>query len=233
MQELYEKDVAGIISYFADLKDPRCTVNRRHSLISVIVISICGVIAGADGPVAIEEWAKINRVWLEKYLALPYGIPSHDTIGRVLELLKPRAFQECFVAWLESLSNVSPNGTKRIYAIDGKTMRRSHDKRRGLGALHLVSVWSTEQGITLGQIATEEKSNEITAIPQLIDQIDVEGSIVTIDAAGCQKEIAERIVDGKGDYVLALKANHPNLHLTFRVLRLICLRIFVCRLVAG
>ena len=215
MQELDEKNVAGIVSHFTDLPDPRTDINRRHLLIDVIVISICGVLAGADGPVAIEVWAKLNKEWLQKYLTLPNGIPSHDTIGRVLELINPKAFQECFVGWLKSLNNEADDPEKRdkpIYAIDGKTMRRSHDKRHGLGPLHIVSVWATEQGISLGQIATEEKSNEVTAIPQIIQQIDVQGTIVTIDAAGCQKNIAQLIVDANGDYVLALKANHPTLH---------------------
>lgn len=218
MYAIGQKEVRGIMDCFNALPDPRSTINRRHLLVDVIVISICGVIAGADGPVSIEQWAKTQETWLAKYLRLPFGIPSHDTIGRVLEALNPRAFQECFAAWLQLLaqeeSDKSQNDAreKRHLAIDGKTMRRSHDRGRGLGPLHMVSVWATEQSITLGQLATEEKSNEITAIPELLDQIELKGSVITIDAAGCQKTIATKIVDSEGDYVLAVKGNQKKLH---------------------
>lgn len=210
------KEVRGIIGHFKGLPDPRSSINRRHLLVDVIVICICGVIAGADGPSAIEQWAKAQQTWLKKYLRLPDGIPSHDTIGRVLEALNPQSFQECFLAWLQSLpvKNDKNDGDKKDkhYAIDGKTLRRSHDRRNDLKALHLVSAWASEQGITLGQIATEEKSNEITAIPELLDRLDLEKAIVTIDAAGCQKNIAQKIIDGGGDYVLALKGNQEKLY---------------------
>jgi predicted transposase YbfD/YdcC len=204
------------MGHFSDLPDPRSTVNRRHVLVDVIVISICAVIAGADGPVGIAEWANAQREWLKKYLRLPHGIPSHDTFGRVLESLDPEIFQKCFAAWLESISDQIDADTdeakEKHYAIDGKTLRRSHDRRNGLGPLHLVSVWATQHGMSLGQIATEEKSNEITAIPQLLDRLELENSIVTIDAAGCQKNIAEKIVAKGGDYVLALKGNQESLY---------------------
>ena len=214
MSVVCEKEVRGIIDHFQGLPDPRSTVNRRHLLVDVITICICGVLAGADGPAAIEEWAKAQETWLKQYLRLPFGIPSHDTIGRVLETLQPQAFQQCFTAWLESLARTDNDETtteKRHLAIDGKTMRGSHDRRRGLGPLHMVSVWATANGVTMGQLATEEKSNEITAIPQLLDQVELEGAVVTIDAAGCQKNIAKKIVDGGGDYVLAVKGNQPKL----------------------
>lgn len=210
------KEVRGIIGHFKELPDPRSTINRRHLLTDVIVISICGVLAGADGPAAIEQWAKTQHTWLRRHLRLPDGIPSHDTIGRVLEALNPQSFQECFVAWLQSLPGKGDEGEvdkrDKHYAIDGKTLRRSHDRRHGLKALHLVSAWASQQGITLGQIATEEKSNEITAIPELLDRLDLENAIVTIDAAGCQKNIAQKIIDGGGDYVLALKGNQETLY---------------------
>ena len=216
MTNVGAKEVRGIIGHFKELPDPRSSINRRHLLVDVIVISICGVIAGADGPSAIEEWAKAQQTWLKKYLRLPDGIPSHDTIGRVLEALNPQSFQECFLAWLQSLSGKDDKneGDKKDkhYAIDGKTLRRSHDRRNGLKALHMVSAWASDQGITLGQIATDEKSNEITAIPELLDRLDLEKAIVTIDAAGCQKSIAKKIIDGGGDYVLALKANQETLY---------------------
>jgi predicted transposase YbfD/YdcC len=211
MSRVGEKDVRGILSHFQSLPDPRSRVNRRHLLIDVIVISICGVLAGADGPTAIETWAKTQRRWLKKYLKLPSGIPAHDTIGRVLEALSPQAFQHCFTAWLESLGDPDPQEAAHL-AIDGKALRRSHDRGRGLGPMHLVSVWATQRGVSLGQVAADDKSNEITAIPQLLDQLDLAGAVVTIDAAGCQKAIAEKIVAGGGDYVLAVKGNQQRLH---------------------
>jgi predicted transposase YbfD/YdcC len=206
-------EVGGIIEHFEQLPDPRSTINQRHLLVDLLVISVLAVIAGADGPVAIALWGKLNHKWLERHLRLPNGIPSHDTFGRLLQMLKPVAFQQCFSAWLKSLLAQGQETDQRFQvAIDGKALRRSHDRRHGLGPLHLVSAWATGCGITLGQLATEEKSNEITAIPELIKQIDVRGAIVTIDAAGCQKNIAKDIVDGGGDYVAALKGNQGNLH---------------------
>jgi predicted transposase YbfD/YdcC len=212
-------DVGSILKCFDDLEDPRSTINRRHLLGDLVVISICAVIAGADGPKAIGVWAASNERWLRQHLELPHGIPSHDTIGRLLALLKPSAFQTCFQNWIRTLGvddNSSTSETtptkQEVIAIDGKALRRSHDRKRNLGALFLVSAWSVERGVSLGQLATEEKSNEITAIPELIDNIDVSGAIVTIDAAGCQKTIAAKIVDNGGDYVLSLKGNQGNLH---------------------
>lgn len=213
-------DVVSILEFFEDLDDPRSTINRKHLLGDLIVICICGVLAGADGPKAIGVWAKSNADWLQQHLALPEGIPSHDTIGRLLALLKPAAFQSCFENWIHSLRKGdaretqanTEQSTEEVIAIDGKALRRSHDRRNSLGPLFLVSAWSVQQGISLGQLATEEKSNEITAIPELIDNIDVAGATVTIDAAGCQKQIAAKIIDGGGDYVLSLKGNQGNLH---------------------
>jgi predicted transposase YbfD/YdcC len=199
----------SIVKHFESLPDPRHTRNRRHLLIDVITIAVCGVLVGCSGPSAIQRWAKAKENWLNELLALPNGIPSRDCIRRVLGALKPEAFQTCFQSWMASLIS---EATRPTIAIDGKTMRRSHDRIRGLGPLHLVSAWASEHGLALGQVATEEKSNEITAIPELIDRIDVKGAIVTIDAMGCQKEIAQRIVDAKGDYVLAVKDNQPKLH---------------------
>ena len=211
-------EVQGIVKHFQDLKDPRSHVNQRHLLVDVIVIAVVGVIAGADGPTAIALWAHAQEPWLRQYLRLPNGIPSRDTIGRVLQALKPAAFQQCFAAWLTSICESQPadesdaEKSPRQIAIDGKCLRRSHDHRRGLGPLYLVNAWATDQGIALGQLAAEEKSNEITAIPQLLDQLDLTGAVVTIDAAGCQKNIADEIISGGGDYVLALKGNQGNLH---------------------
>lgn len=204
--------VESMVNYFESLPDPRHTRNRRHLLVDVIVLAVAGVIVGCDGPTAIARWATAKADWLKTILALPGGIPSRDCIRRILSTLKPQAFQECFQDWLAACLESNSNGTIRLIAIDGKTSRRSHDRGKGLGPLHLVSAWASEQGVSLGQLATEEKSNEITAIPQLLEQIDVRGALVTIDAMGCQKEIAKKIRAGGGDYVLAVKENQPKLH---------------------
>ena len=212
MTQLNATDVVSIQEYFAELEDPRSHINRRHLLGDLIVIAICGVLAGADGPKAIGTWAQSKAAWLRQHLELPHGIPSHDTIGRLLALLHPQAFQSCFQNWIASLRGADGDPIADIIAIDGKALRRSHDRKKNLGPLFLVSAWAVQGGISLGQLATEEKSNEITAIPELIDNIDIEGATVTIDAAGCQKNIASKIVDKKGHYVLALKGNQGNLH---------------------
>jgi len=202
----------SVVQHFESLPDPRDSRNRRHLLVDVIVISVCGVIVGCKGPTSIQRWAKAKQEWLSTVLELPHGIPSRDCIRRVLSALKPEAFQKCFGEWIAACLLCNNNDTQRTIAIDGKMMRRSHDKAAGLGPLHIVSAWASEQGFALGQRATEEKSNEITAIPELLDQIDVGGAVVTIDAMGCQKAIAKKIIDGGGDYVLAVKENQPKLY---------------------
>ncbi len=201
----------SIVRYFETLPDPRHTRNRLHRLGDIITIAVCGIIACCDGPTSIAMWANAKREWLEETLELPNGIPSRDCIRRVLSLLNPEAFQRCFEAWTTNLVR-GDAGDGRHVALDGKALRRSHDAKRGLGPLHMVSAWSSANGLTLGQVATDEKSNEITAIPRLIDRINVKGAIVTIDAMGCQKDIAAKIVDAKGDYILAVKDNQPKLH---------------------
>ena len=206
----------SIVKHFESLPDPRHTRNRRHLLVDIVVIAVCGVIVGCEGPTAIERWAKAKKDWLEQFLELSGGIPSRDCLRRVLSTLKPEAFQECFQNWIAESLLGDQDGSHRTIAIDGKTMRRSHDRAGGLGPLHMVSAWASECGISLGQIATEEKSNEITAIPKLLDRIDVAGAVVTIDAMGCQKEIAKKIKDDGGDYVLAVKDNHPKLYLALQ-----------------
>jgi len=220
MLTIGDQEAVNLLRFFDELPDPRSKVNRLHRLGDVIVIAICAVIATADGPTAIASWAKLNEAWLRRHLKLPNGIPGKDTFRRVLSLLNPAAFQQCFQEWLKSLnlSADDESGTNRHIAIDGKTLRRSHDKKNGLGPVHIVSAWASDRGITLGQVATDEKSNEITAIPQLLDIIDVEDAIVTIDAAGCQKNIAAQIVQGKGDFVLALKGNQGKLYDDVRLL---------------
>ena len=206
MSRCESSNLKSVAEHFDNLPDPRSEVNREHLLVDVIVIAICAIIAGADGATAIAAWAKSPSVaaWLTLHLALPHGIPSKDTYRRVLQRLRPEAFQRCFEAWLQSLLGTSD---VRFLAIDGKTLRRSHDRKNGLGALHLVSVWATEQKLTLAQVATAAKSNEITAIPQVLDLVDVKNAIVTIDAMGCQTAIAAKIVDRGGDYVLPVKGN--------------------------
>jgi predicted transposase YbfD/YdcC len=215
MLTIGDQEAFNLVRFFDDLPDPRSSVNRLHRLGDVIVIAICAVVATADGPTAIAQWAELNEVWLRKHLSLPHGIPGKDTFRRVLSLLSPALFQRCFSAWLDGLSlaedDDDPSRGKRHVAVDGKTLRRSHDRKNSLGPLHVVSAWASDRGVTLGQVATDEKSNEITAIPQLLEILDLEEAIVTIDAAGCQKTIAAQIVQQGGDYVLALKGNHGKL----------------------
>jgi predicted transposase YbfD/YdcC len=204
-----------IVGYFDELEDPRSTVNLQHSLVSVVVIAMMAVLAGAGGPTAIARWAALKEEFLVKVLKLPNGIPRKDVFRRVLALLKPGAFQACFVNWLQSLRAQAAEATgldQPVLAVDGKTARRSHDRSKGLGALHSVSVWASDFGLSLGQVACAEKSNEITAIPELLRLVDIKGAIITIDAMGTQKAIAEQIVDSEADYVLALKGNQETLH---------------------
>ena len=204
-----------VARHFEALEDPRCSVNRKHPLVSVVVIALMAVLAGANGPTAIAEWAVLKAEFLQEVLDLPHGIPGKDVFRRVLMALKPAAFQASFAAWLQSLRATAAAATgveQPIFAVDGKTARRSHDRSKGLGALHSVSVWASEFGLSLGQVACAEKSNEITAIPELLRLVDIAGAIITIDAIGTQKAIAAEIIAGKGDYVLALKGNQETLH---------------------
>jgi predicted transposase YbfD/YdcC len=204
-----------IVGYFDELEDPRSEINQKHPLASVVVIAMMAVLAGAGGPTAIARWAKLKAEFLLRALELPNGIPRKDVFRRVLCLLKPEAFQRCFVNWLQALREQAAETTgvdKPIFAVDGKTSRRSHDRSKGLGALHSVSVWASEFGLSLGQVACAEKSNEITAIPELLRLVDIKGTIITIDAMGTQKAIAAQILDSEADYVLALKGNQETLH---------------------
>jgi predicted transposase YbfD/YdcC len=204
-----------IVASFSTLEDPRSHINRRHPLPSILVIAVLAVLAGAAGPTAIARWAKYKEGLLMGLLDLPNGIPGKDVFRRVLMVLKPDAFEAAFNAWIARLRDQAVAETcvdRPIISIDGKTARRSHDARRDLGPLHVVSAWAGEHGLALGQQLCAEKSNEITAIPELLRKIDVRGGIVTIDAMGAQKAIAEEIIAGKADYVLALKRNHESLH---------------------
>src|SRR4051812_10459305 len=204
-------DVGSIGSYFESLSDPRHPRNLKHRLADIAVIAVCGIICGCDGPTAIHRWATHRAPWLARHLALPNGIPSRDCIRRLLMALKPEAFQRCFQAWISDGIATDADNPDRLVAIDGKACRGSRDRAKDLGALHIVSAWASEEGIALGQVATDAKSNEITAIPQLLGQIELPGTLITIDAMGCQKEIVEQIVTGGGDCVIAVKDNQPKL----------------------
>ncbi len=204
-----------ILGYFDDLEDPRDTVNRMHPLDSVVVIARMAVLSGASGPTAIAQWAALKEEFLCSVLPLPNSIPLNDVFRRVLGLLQPEAFQACFVNWLQALRAQACETTavdQPVFAVDGKTARRSHDRCQGLGALHCVSVWASDSRMSLGQVACDDKSNEITAIPELLRLVDIHGTVITIDALGTQKAIAEHIGDGGADYVLALKGNQETLH---------------------
>lgn len=204
-----------VVQGFEALDDPRSDVNWHHPLPSVIVMAVMAVLAGAGGPTAIARRAALKEELLITLLPLPYGVPRKDVFRRVLSALKPEAFQRCFANWLESLREAAEEAggvAQPVLSVDGKTLRRSHDRKRGLGPLHSVSVWASDSGLTLAQVATNEKANEITAIPALLKLADLSGAIITLDAMGTQTAIARQIVDGGGDYVLALKGNQGTLH---------------------
>jgi predicted transposase YbfD/YdcC len=205
MEEASKKSLQSV---FEGIEDPRIERTKLHQLEDILLIAILAVICGAEGWVDIEAFGKAKDEWLQTFLALPNGIPSHDTFGRVFARLDPQQFEQCFLSWVQSL-NEKISG---VVAIDGKTLRRSHDRARGKKALHLVSAWAAEARLVLGQVAVEEKSNEITAIPELLELLLLEGCIVTIDAMGTQRAIAAQIIEQKGDYVLALKENQGNLY---------------------
>jgi hypothetical protein len=215
MVDIQRIGVDEIIRHFRGLEDPRSTINRQHPLDSVVVIALMAVLAGAAGPTAIAKWAALKEEFLVKALDLPHGVPRKDVFRRVLMVLKPAAFQACFADWLRALRATAAAATgvqQPVLAVDGKTVRRSHDRKSGLGALHSVSVWASDFGLSLGQVACAEKSNEITAIPELLRLVDIKGAIITIDAMGTQKAIAAQIIDGEADYVLALKGNQETLY---------------------
>jgi predicted transposase YbfD/YdcC len=198
---------ATIIEHFSELEDPRIERARLHPLVNVLTIALCGAICGADSWVDIELFGESKQEWFAKFLDLSNGIPSHDTFGRVFARLDPEQFQNCFVDWVEAICERLPG---QVVAIDGKTIRRSHDRTTGKAAIHMVSAWAAENQLVLGQVKVDDKSNEITAIPALLELLDVSGCIVTIDAMGCQTKIAQQIVDQDADYVLALKSNQGH-----------------------
>lgn len=195
--------------FLSFVEDPRVERTKRHSLETIVVVSLLAVICGADGFVAIEKFAKAKKDWLETFLDMSGGVPSHDTIGRVFSALNTRELAEAFRRWTLAMAT---NSREKLIAIDGKTLRRSFKQAGDSLFVHMVSAWSASNRVVLGQVQTSEKSNEITAIPVLLDLIDVNGALVTIDAAGAQTNIADKIVEKGGDYLLALKGNQPTLH---------------------
>ena len=198
--------------YFQTVDDPRIVPRCTHSLHTILFLIVAATIAGADGPEDMEKFAKRKSGWLKQFVDLTGGVPSHDTIGRVLGLIKPRQFQDAFLGWISSLSSLQDQDGNPIFMpIDGKTMRGSYKNADKSDMLHIVSAWASKQGITLGQVAVDSKSNEITAIPKLLKMLELHGAIVSIDAMGCQREIASKIIAGGGDYVLMVKGNQPAL----------------------
>src|SRR5438876_5735642 len=209
------KEWSSLVKAVEVVPDPRrqCK-NLRHRLVDIVTIGFAGVLCGCDDFVEIQEFALSKEAMFRRFLELPNGIPSHDTFRRVFQAVCRLMLQRCLIDWLQGLRQTAKvtAGVGEVVAIDGKTLRRTFDRARGLGALHLVSAWASANGLTLGQVAVDAKSNEITAIPQLLELLDLKGCVVTIDAAGCQKDIAAQIVAKDADYVLALKENQPTLY---------------------
>lgn len=195
--------------YFEEIPDYRINRKKLYPLIEILIIALCAIIGGAEAWTEVEEYGQVKKEWLKTFLKLQNGIPSHDTFNRVFNLMDPRIFGECFLNWMKNELQLS---AEEVISIDGKTLRRSHDNGDGKAAIHMISAMASESGLVLGQLKVSEKSNEITAIPRLVDIIDIEECTVTIDAMGCQKEIAKKIRSKKADYVLALKGNQGNLH---------------------
>src|SRR5215831_4255842 len=206
-------ETSNLVTALGAVPDPRrqCK-NLRHPLVDVLVLGFCGVLCGCDAFVELETFGRKQEDFFRRFLELPRGIPSHDTLRRVFQAVCPQALQHRLIDWLKGVRQAARPVPGDVIAIDGKALRRTFDRAQGLGALHLVSAWATANGLTLGQVAVDAKSNEVTAIPQLLALLDLKGCVVTIDAAGCQKDIAAQIVAKEADYVLALKENQPTLH---------------------
>ena len=196
------------MNIFPRYPDPRIERSQRHRLIDIVVIAVCGAICGADNWVHIAEFGRSKYDWLKTFLALPNGIPSHDTFGRVFARISPAHFQDCFSAWVQSLL---PKLEAEIVPIDGKTLRHSYDRTSGKKAVPMVNAWAVKNRLVLGQFHCEGGLDEITIIPELLRVLALKGCIVTVDAIGCHKSVAEQVIDRQGDYVLAVKANQPKL----------------------
>lgn len=199
----------SLLEAFSSIEDPRVERHKRHKLIDIIILTICAVISGSDGWESIEQFGKSKIDWLRKWIELENGIPSHDCIARVMARLPATEITDCFIAWVQSVAELTEG---EVIAIDGKTARRSYNRKDKLGAIHMVSAWANRAGLSLGQVKTEEKSNEITAIPALLELLEIKNCIITIDAMGCQTEIAAKIIEKRADYVLAVKDNQKLLH---------------------
>ena len=198
----------SLIEHFSKLEDPRVERNKKHELMDVIVLCVCAVVSGAEGWSDIEEFGRAKLDWLRRYVPLANGVPVDDTIARVISALSVSGFQDCFTSWMEDVVDFSGG---EIIAVDGKTHRRSHDHRNGVKALHMVSAWACRNQLVLGQVKTQEKSNEITAVPELLERLELSGCIVTVDAMGCQREIAKQIRTSGGDYAFPVKGNQGTL----------------------
>lgn len=198
-----------ILDHFSAIEDPRVERTRHHKLIVLITIAICAVICGAEGWTDIETYGLAKYEWLQQFLELPNGIPSHDTFARVFARLNPQQFQQCFLNWIKAINQITLG---EVIALDGKSLRRSYNKGAEQGAIHMVNAWATENRLVLGQVKVDKKSNEITAIPELIKVLELSGCIVTIDAIGCQKEIVKLITEQDADYIITLKKNQGQLY---------------------
>ncbi len=202
-------DVEAFVELFSQLPDPRVERTRRHSLESILFLCVCGVVCGANDPVSIERFGESRREFVERFVELPFGIPSHDTIGRILAKLDPEALESLFARWMRGVATATHEG---VVAIDSKTLRRAFDKANAGAFITMVSAWNTANGVVLGRVGTAEGSNEIEAFPRLLDLPHIKGCLVTIDAAGCQTDIASKIIDKGGDYLLAVRDNQPKLY---------------------
>jgi predicted transposase YbfD/YdcC len=209
MDTVFDIPTSTIIDHFDTLEDPRIERTKLHPFLDIITLTICAVICGAEGPSDIEQYGQEKYDWLKTFLLLPNGVPSHDTIGRVLARIDPKKFQACFLRWIRTICQLSSG---EVVPIDGKTLRHSYDTELGQSAIHMVSAWAAHNRLVLGQVKVSQKSNEITAIPELLDVLDIAECIVTIDALGCQKDIAAQIIEKDADYILALKGNQQHLY---------------------
>jgi predicted transposase YbfD/YdcC len=205
---MQQGQTATITEYFTRLDDPR-RYNKRHLLLDIVTIAVCGVICGADDWGAVEAYGQAKEEWLKRFLTLAHGIPCEDTFRRVFARLDAEQFQSCFVEWIKAANQITQG---QVVAIDGKRLRRSHDKSIGKQAIHMISAWASENHLVLGQMKVDSKSNEITAVPQLLEVLEISGCIVTTDALNCQKKIAEKIIDREADYVLRVKDNQGGLN---------------------
>ena len=206
---MHEEKQNDLVSHFSDLEDPRERQNQEHQFMDILIIAICAAVCGADDWVSVEQFGLAKQSWFEGFLELPSGIPSHDTFWRIFRRLDPEQFQQCFMNWMASIQVLTAG---EVVAVDGKQLRRSHDAGAGKAAIYMVSAWATSNKLVLGQRKVDEKSNEITAIPELLEALDIRGCIVTIDAMGCQSKIASTILEKEADYLLALKENHGQLY---------------------